>query len=118
MGVTGVGPQIAAWRAQCPDRLYTEALRGSVEQRWHAILTPDQIKEGWRFDPSTASVTLVEVHGVRLYGTRCDPVKIAVTSEQFSYGIVAHAGPRSPATVVCYVEPSITMIRDVPASAP
>lgn len=113
VGAAGVGDQIAAWRARCPDRLYVAPLRaGPVSPTHNADLSPEQIKGGWRFDGSTAQTVLMPIYGEDHRQNSCALQPATVTPTRFTYGLTANSPSNSNASMVCYVEPAIMLVRD------
>jgi hypothetical protein len=77
-------------------------------------LTPEQIKDGWLFDPATAQTNLyvIKVNNQR---NRCFDVVQNADAFRYTYGYTIYGGNRrrNDGDIHCAMNPSILMRRDV-----
>ena len=101
-------PFTAAHRLQEYAHKRTASPRATVE------LTPEQIKDGWLFDPATAQTNLyvIKVNNQR---NRCFDVVQNADAFRYTYGYTIYGGNRrrNDGDIHCAMNPSILMRRDV-----
>lgn len=105
-------PEITAYQARCPNRLYTWAHRTLKTPSITVTLSPEEIADGWTFQEGTANVAL-QVFLNHNRGSCRDLDARIVTPHTFTYGFTIDHGARDNGARVCAVEPSVTLIRHI-----
>jgi hypothetical protein len=108
----GASRQFASFAPRCPDFLFRAAKRGTAAGAYTVTLSPELLKEGWRFDSESASLSLQVPRGNGHRGSKCSSKVESVSQTDFKYSIDAWSPGNANMTIICYVAPSIMMRRE------